>query len=123
MSPKAYLKASPAALIAGLIVTAVFLIFGVVFLTVLAREGAGIGVAFMAVWIIVVLVIGGFCIYNLLNYKNDAKNTAGEIVLDGSVSGGGFDEKLRKLEGLKKDGLVNDEEYRQKRAQIMEEKW
>ena len=38
-------------------------------------------------------------------------------------TGTDFDARLRKLEGLRKDGLVNDEEYRAKRAEILGEKW
>jgi len=34
-----------------------------------------------------------------------------------------FETKLRKLESLKKDGLITDEEYIQKRKEIMDEKW
>ncbi|MEO6054557.1 MAG: SHOCT domain-containing protein [Chthoniobacterales bacterium] len=33
-----------------------------------------------------------------------------------------FDEKLRRLEGLKKDGLITDTEYQQKRSEIFGEK-
>lgn len=35
----------------------------------------------------------------------------------------GFAAKLRDLDALKKDGLITDDEYRKKRAQIMKEKW
>ncbi|MBC9784410.1 hypothetical protein H1S01_07780 [Heliobacterium chlorum] len=34
-----------------------------------------------------------------------------------------FDQKLRKLESLKKDGLLNEDEYQQKRTEILKEKW
>ncbi|MEO8207215.1 MAG: SHOCT domain-containing protein [Chthoniobacterales bacterium] len=33
-----------------------------------------------------------------------------------------FDEKLRRLEALKKDGLITDTEYQQKRSEILREK-
>ncbi len=34
-----------------------------------------------------------------------------------------FEEKLRKLENLRTDGLISDEEYEKKRKEIMNEKW
>jgi len=34
-----------------------------------------------------------------------------------------FESRLRKLESLKKDGLITEEEYQQKRGEIMKEKW
>jgi hypothetical protein len=34
-----------------------------------------------------------------------------------------FDERLRRLEKLRSDGLISEEEYRQKRAEMLEEKW
>jgi hypothetical protein len=34
-----------------------------------------------------------------------------------------FDEKLRRLEALRKDGVINDAEYQEKRAEIMREDW
>lgn len=34
-----------------------------------------------------------------------------------------FDEKLRRLEDLRRDGLLTEDEYRQKRAEILEKGW
>jgi hypothetical protein len=34
-----------------------------------------------------------------------------------------FEARLRKLEALKKDGLLSEDEYRKKRKEIMREKW
>jgi hypothetical protein len=36
--------------------------------------------------------------------------------------GDGFAAKLRELDALKKEGLISDDEYRTKRAEIMQEK-
>lgn len=123
MSQKAYVKAPKAALIGGIITTVLFLIFGIVFFVVLMKEGSIVGMAFAILWILVVLLIGGFYYYNLINYKNEEKNTAGEIVITGSASGSDFDDKLRKLEGLKKDKLITEEEYRKKREEIVKKEW
>ncbi len=34
-----------------------------------------------------------------------------------------FDERIRRLEKLRSDGLISEEEYRRKRAEVLEEKW
>ncbi|MEO8826390.1 MAG: hypothetical protein ABI443_11165 [Chthoniobacterales bacterium] len=34
-----------------------------------------------------------------------------------------FDEKLRRLEGLRKDGLLTETEYQEKRCEVMDEKF
>jgi cytochrome c-type biogenesis protein CcmH/NrfG len=34
-----------------------------------------------------------------------------------------FAVRLRELEALKKEGLLNDEEYQRKRREILDEKW
>lgn len=34
-----------------------------------------------------------------------------------------FDEKLRRLEALKIEGLISESEYNQKRKEILEDKW
>lgn len=34
-----------------------------------------------------------------------------------------FDDRLRRLEQLRKDGLVSDEEYQRKRAELLGEHW
>jgi len=123
MSQKAYFKAPKIALIAGVVTAAAFLVFGVFFFTVLAKEGSTVGMVFMVLWILVVTLIGGVQVYNLANYKNDEKNTAGEIVFADPASDNGFAEKLRKLDSLKKDGLISEDEFKKKRAEIMDKKW
>ena len=42
---------------------------------------------------------------------------------DASGNGMDFAGRLHKLEGLKRDGLVSDSEYEEKRLQILREKW
>ncbi len=66
------------------------------------------------------MIISGFNTYRA--YKNGftEKGMAHyEIEMDDSD----FDTKLRKLEMLKKDGLISQTEYQQKRNQIMSERW
>jgi hypothetical protein len=131
MTQKAYVRATKPALIVGIIAFVAFLLFGIIFFVVLMKEGAGIGMVFMAFWIFIILVIGGTYIYNLRNYdKSVESNVAEEIVIGDSTliqatgkTGVTFDDKLRKLEGLRKEGLISEEEYSKKRTEIIEQKW
>ncbi|MFH0999948.1 MAG: SHOCT domain-containing protein [Bacteroidota bacterium] len=126
MKQRAFIKPTKANLVVGIIVTAFFAIFGIVFFAVLASEGSAIGMGFMVFWLLIVFVIGGSYVYSLLKYnKNDDMITAGVIDLD-EVDGKtsiSFDEKLRKLEQLKKEGLISEKEFNTKRNEIMNQKW
>jgi hypothetical protein len=109
-------------LVVGLIVTSAFLVFGIVFMIVLIKEQSWPGVAFIAFWILIILVMIGYLAYMLatrrpvVDIETETAPPAGEAGLD-------FDEKLRKLELLKKDGLVSEAEYQAKRAEIMKKNW
>ncbi|MFN3921716.1 MAG: SHOCT domain-containing protein [Caldimicrobium sp.] len=87
---------------------------------------------------IVIFIVGGiiYSIINLLTYsKKDKKkihSTATEVIEFESVEQDekdlerrlfDFETRLRKLESLKKDGLITEEEYQRKRKEIMDEKW
>ncbi len=49
-----------------------------------------------------------------------AAPTAGQAAGDRELT---FDEKLRRVEQLRKDGLLSEAEYQQKRAEILNQKW
>ena len=131
MTQKAYVRATKPTLIVGIIVSLAFFLFGIIFFIVLMKEGSGIGMAFMVFWLFIILLMGGIYIYNLRNYnKNVESNVAEEIVIGDSTSiqatgktGDTFDDKLRKLEGLRKEGLISEGEFSKKRTEIMEQKW
>ena len=130
MARKAYVRTTKAGLIFSLIFILIFLAIGVVFFTVLAEDGAGIGMVFMGFWILIVLLMGGGVVYNLANYgKKAERSMADEIVLpDGASDAEGapaadFADRLRKLEGLRKDGLITEAEFARKRAEIMDGRW
>ena len=79
---------------------------------------------FMTMWIGTALFM---LIYHLKNLKSikgvslfDINSETG--LNDKNISGSPL-QRLRDLESLKKEGLINDEEYVQKRAQILEDKW
>jgi len=99
-------------------------LFGIFFLGLLIKEGAGIGIAFMVLWFIVLGVIIVSYIYNLRSRKGVVEiETETETPPPAGEAAPDFDAKLRKLEALKKDGLVTDEEYQAKRAEIMKKDW
>ncbi len=98
------------------------LLFGIFFLTLLIKEQSGPGIGFMVLWFLVLGVIIAYYIYNLTSRKGVVEiETRSQTPAD--ESGPDFDAKLRKLELLKKDGLVTDEEYKEKRAEILKQNW
>ena len=121
---KAYVRPTKSALIAGMLAVAAFLLLGIIMLFVLMQEGAYIGMVFMIFWVIIVLLIGGIYLYNYRNYdKNYEKNVAGQIIIPNAVKEDDFDEKLRKLDKLKREDLISEAEFIKKRSEIMEQKW
>ncbi|MGB8959178.1 MAG: hypothetical protein WCC00_09255 [Candidatus Aminicenantales bacterium] len=122
MLQKTSVKPTRPAVLLGLIAAIAFLIFGLVFLSVLIKLGSGLGIAFMIFWIFIVLIMIGFSIHLLTSRKGVLELDTESQIPEGE-SGPDFEAKLRKLELLKKDGLVTDEEYRDKRAEILKQKW
>ena len=122
MLQKTSVKPTRPAVLLGLIAAIAFLIFGLVFLSVLIKLGSGLGIAFMIFWIFIVLIMIGFSIHLLTSRKGVLELDTESHIPEGG-SGPDFEAKLRKLELLKKDGLVTDEEYRDKRAEILKQKW
>jgi len=79
---------------------------------------------FMVGWI-------GTAVFMLVYHGLNLKSRKGLSLIDIETESGPPTEetkrdpiqRLRDLEALKKDGLISEEEYRRKRAEIMEEKW
>jgi Zn-dependent protease with chaperone function len=125
MSQKLTVRPTKPVAIMGLVVAIAMFVFGIFFLSaVLGDSGGEPGpvIAFMALWFIALGVIIAYFIYNLRSRKGVIEIDA-EGGLPGGQAGPDFDDRLRKLEGLKKDGLITDEEYRSKRAEVLGEKW
>ena len=80
--------------------------------------------AFGVVWTLLAVAM---TIFNAINVFSSSGIATTEIVSDSnpfvSESASTFDQRLRRLEQLKDDGLISDEEYRAKRAEIMGERW
>ena len=129
MKKKAYVKATKPSLIVGMLVAFLMFVFGIVFLiSILGEPENGVGIAFLSIWLIVVLIIAGSYYINYKNYDKDSGSSfAGEIELPDGMSDEEssltFDDKLRKLEDLKKDNLITEEEYNAKRKEIMNQNW
>jgi hypothetical protein len=128
MPRKVYLKPPPPTktmFIAQIVIGALFLVFAVVFfLTVQSEMGeekpliALFFIIFMAVCIVIIIHA-----VKALRLVEEGKFEIAEVSgCTGDVEGD-FDQKLRNLEALKKDGLISEAEYRKKRAEIMGEKW
>jgi len=71
--------------------------------------------------LVVILII----VYNIYNLKSSGASRAalGEMEIDAPGPAASIEEKLRSLERMKKDRLITEAEYRQKRKDIMEQKW
>ena len=124
----ASVRPSPLASWITIIGLVIFLFFGL-FLMSDAPDNAPFAL-FRIIWI--VACIGGiiYSIKNLSTYSRSEKNkipiTSTDVIEieEGDEPGvKDFESRLRKLEALKKDGLITEEEYKQKRKEIMEEKW
>jgi hypothetical protein len=126
----ASVRPSPLASKITIVMLVIFLFFGLF----LMSDGPGSGEAsfslFRMIWVIA--CIGGiiYSIRNLSTYSNGQKSklpaTATDVIeiqSERETATEDFETKLRKLESLKKDGLITDEEYIQKRKEVMDEKW
>jgi hypothetical protein len=139
MTKKAYVRPTKASSIVTVIMGTLFLVFGVVFvLTTADGEARPYALMFMVVWIV---ACGSMIVYGLMiifskrppagvevdiptfRFEPDVKETDGGPENTGHLTGMDFETKLRKLEVLRKEGLVSEKEYEQKRSEIMGEKW
>lgn len=127
----ASVRPSPLASIVGIAGGIIGLGFGAVFLAAVPSEPGpdGFKSFFFLIWF---LLCGGIIVYyarNLASFKNEGTAgvplTATDVVEmePDETCAIDFAERLRKLEGLRKDGLVSEEEFQRKRKEIMEEKW
>lgn len=122
MSQKIYVRPGKVASVIGIVVGCFILLFGIVFFSILVAEEEIIGQIFMIFWMLIMITIIGYYVYNLKSQKaSSAAMAEFELDMPAGVSSG--EEKLRSLERLKKEQLITDEEYQQKRKEMMQEKW
>lgn len=129
-------KLSKAQAKVGIVVAALFLLFGLVFGFVVLQETPAseggliilIG-GFFLLWAVVCIAMIVFYV-RILSKSNNAEDQS-LVDIQFEASGGAdtsgrdndFAGRLRRLEELKRDGLITEAEYRDKRAQLMAEKW
>jgi hypothetical protein len=125
MKRKIYIKPPPPArsiLVFQVILGGLFLLLGPVILFIAEGEARIFAGFFSVIWTVV-------CIGIIVNALRMLKFIKKEKIEVAEIGGGSaetecaFSSKLRDLEGLKKDGLISDDEYRKKRGEIMDEKW
>lgn len=120
---------------AGIVVASLFLVFGLVVAVVLGMETPRsepglmvVQIGFLLIWIAACVSVIVRCARLLSKQAGDPENSLLEV----HVSGGGeeaetgqgdFEARLRKLEKLKQDGLITDEEHAAKRREILKDKW
>jgi hypothetical protein len=137
----ASVRPSPLTSVIGIVAGIVFLVFGVILITgsndqpvgTYASEPAGSSfmVIFLVIWVIVCIGIAAYSAKNLSSYSKREREriplTSEDVVeiAPGQDAPGesDFEARLRKLEALRKDDLVSEEEFQAKRKQIMDEKW
>lgn len=127
----ASVRPSPLASWAGIAGGVIGVGFGLVFLAAVPSGPGPDGFLyfFFLIWF---LVCGGMIVYYARNLASFRKEGAAGVPLTATdvvemeqdeECAMDFAARLRKLEGLRKDGLVSEEEFQRKRKEIMEEKW
>lgn len=120
----------------GIVIAVLFLLFGLVFGFVALQESPDsegrmmiLMGGFFLIWVVACIALILFYVrmlsklrgpedQSLVNFQFEASGKS-----DSSGPGNDFAGRLRQLEELRQDVLITDVEYREKRAQILEEKW
>lgn len=108
-------KPSKSSSLLGMIVGIVFVLIGVTSIIPVAGP-------FGMFWTLIALAIAGLHGYNFFS-KKGISHWEVDVETEGAVKGGDFEESLRKLDRLRKDGVITEEEFKEKRKEIMEQKW
>ncbi|MDR3601586.1 MAG: SHOCT domain-containing protein [Desulfosporosinus sp.] len=116
MSGRIWVRPSKSQSLVGMIGGVVFVIIG---FSIMPMMGV-----FGIIWTLMALLIGGLHAYNFFSSKSVA---LWEIDLDltkGTAnSEEEFETRLRKLEKLKEDGLISENEFEKKRTEIIQSEW
>jgi len=117
MRRKVRVKPSKASSLMGMIVGTVFVLIGLA--VVIPNVGA-----FGVFWTLIAVAITGM---NAFNYFSKEGIASMEMDIDSSEvsmsSSDDFAARLRKLTQLRDDGLITEDEFQQKRREILGEKW
>ncbi|MDI6743295.1 MAG: hypothetical protein QMD11_11235 [Smithella sp.] len=126
-----HVKPSKPVSVGALVVLAFMLLFGIAFAVLIGGEiysysdEPALKILFsliMLAWIGGVLVM---IIYHVINIKRAKGLSVIDLETEAGISTAKKDpmQKLRDLEALKKDQLINSAEYERKRREILNEKW
>ncbi|MCX7904554.1 MAG: SHOCT domain-containing protein [Caloramator sp.] len=115
MGKRIIVKQSKEQAIFSMIGGLIFIIIGITF--VIPNLGL-----FGIFWTLIAALIFGSSVYNVVN-KRGLPSWSAEIEDINIESDDDFETKLRKLNKLKEDGLITEEEFQRKREEIMNEKW
>lgn len=114
----------------GIVVGVLFLLFGVTLAVIVGLEASAseLGlliaqIAFFIVWIAGCVAIIVFYARLLRGRHSPEQSALLEVHLEDGASSTDFETRLRQLERLRRDGLISEDEYQGKRAQIMQERW
>jgi len=123
MPRKVKVKPSKPSSLFGMIMGIIFVLIGLF----TAIPTAGI---FGLFW---TLIAVGMTCYQAYNFFSDKDVASWEINIDDGIdeenndhsisASGDFEIRLRKLNRLREDGLITEEEFRKKREEILREKW
>ena len=125
MPRKVYIKPPPPArtmLLSQIVLSVLFLPFGIVFVIIAEGEARPFVVIFSLLWTTgcIAMIVHAVKVLRLIK---GGKIEIAELGAITGETGSDFAARLRDLEALKKDSLISDDEYRRKRAEIMQEKW
>ncbi|NLM09242.1 MAG: SHOCT domain-containing protein [Clostridiaceae bacterium] len=123
MAKRVRVKPSKPSSLFGMIIGIIFVLIGL-FIAIPIFGILGV------LWTLVAVGITGYQAYNFFGDKGvasweiDIDNGSNEEknIQSTSVSGD-FEIRLRKLNRLKEDGLITEEEFQKKREEILREKW
>jgi hypothetical protein len=112
--------------IAMIVMGIVFLAFSALPFSAAEGEARPYAMIFGAVWVLMCVGFIAYGAYILASAKPSmgiVYDIEGGAPTGGSNPGNDFDARLRKLEKLKQDRLISEDEYRQKREEIVKDPW
>jgi hypothetical protein len=114
----------------GIVIGVLFLLFGVTLAVVVAMEASTseLGlliaqIAFFILWIAGCIAIIVFNVRILKGRHSAEQNALLDVHVEDGGTAGDFETRLRQLERLRRDGLISEAEYQDKRTQIVQERW
>ena len=120
MTTKVYVKPPKTIFVAQVVIIPLFMIFGIVLISVADSEVRPFVAIFFLIWEAVCIAL----LVNAVKALKLLKNGTIEVAEISGLAGeeGSFATKLREFDALLKDGLITEEEYQSKRALIMQDK-